>query len=113
MVDIEAVLKDLIERFNKKALEDDKLRKELKDVTRKIEINISDQGSFNMLLKDVKLIDFSKGEADSPDIKVITDSETFDGLLSRKIGPMKALATKRLKIKASLEDMLRFRKLIF
>jgi len=112
MADIEAVLKDLIARFNTKALDDAKLRKELEGVTRSIEICIKDGESYNFMLKDTQLVNLTKGNLESPDVKVITDAETFEGLINKTIGPMKALATRRLKIKASLEDMLRFRKLI-
>jgi putative sterol carrier protein len=112
MTDVGEVLKGLADRFNKKTQEDEKLREELRDVTRTIVIEFRDGDSYKIMLQNAQLIDLDKGSFDSPDIKVITDTETFEGLISRTIGPMKALATGRLKLVASLEDKLRFRKLL-
>ena len=112
MIDVEGVLKDLMERFNRKAGEDQKLRDELRDVTRSIAVEMRDGESYHFLLKESQLVDLTKGAADSPDIKIISDTETFEGLISRRIGPMKALATGKLKLEASLEDKLRIRKLL-
>ena len=105
-------MKDLAERFNKKAQDDEKLREELKDVSRTIVIEFRDGDSYKIMLQNAQLVDLDKGSFESPDIRVITDTETFEGLISRTIGPMKALATGRLKLVASLEDKLRFRKLL-
>lgn len=111
MIDIEEVLKDLMARFNKKTTEDERLRSELKNITRKIMIEMTDGESYNFLLENNQIINLSKGEIVSPDIKIISDTKTFEGLINRKIGPMKAIATGKLKIIASLEDKLRLRKL--
>jgi len=111
VTDVEALLKDLIARFNKKATEDEKLRNELKDMTRKIEVRMRDGETYNFLLEDHQLKNFSKGEVSEPDIRIISDTKNFEALVKREIGPMRALATGKLKIKAPLEDMLRLRKL--
>jgi putative sterol carrier protein len=112
MTDIGEVLTDLADRFNKKARDDEKLKEELKDVTRTIVIEFRDGDSYKIMLQNAQLIDLDKGSFDTPDIRVITDTETFEGLITRTVGPMRALATGRLKLVASLEDKLRFRKLL-
>jgi len=111
LTDVEALLKDLIARFNKKVTEDEKLRNELRNMTRKIEVKMKDGESYNFLLEDQQLKNFSKGELSEPDISIISDTKSFEALVKREIGPMRALATGKVKIKAPLEDMLRLRKL--
>lgn len=111
VIDVEALLKDLIARFNKKVTEDEKLRNELRNMTRKIEVKMRDGESYNFLLEDLQLKNFSKGEVSEPDISIISDTKSFEALVKREIGPMRALATGKVKIKAPLEDMLRLRKL--
>ena len=110
-MDIESVLESLILRFNEKAQEDEKLRTDLKDITRMIMVEFGDGESYNFTLQDCQLTKLSKGAVDSPDIKIITDRETFEGLIEKRIGPMKALLTGKLKLEASIEDKLRLRKL--
>ena len=112
MVDIEQVLKDLIEKFNGKAAEDEKLQRELENVTRKIMVEMKDGETYSFILKDKQLTDFSKGKIEAPDIRIVSDTKSFDALIKREMGPMRALATGKVKIEASLEDKLRFRKLL-
>ncbi len=51
-----------------------------------------------------------KGPVQNPDIRVLGSSETFDLLWKKELRPMKALALRKIQVKASLEDMLRLRK---
>jgi putative sterol carrier protein len=112
VVDIEAVLKDLIDNFNKKAGKDEKLKSELENVTRKISVEMKDGESYNFILQNTQLTDFSKGSVSEADIKIISDTKSFEALVNREMGPMRALATGKVKIEASLEDKLRLRKLL-
>ena len=48
----------------------------------------------------------------NPEILVVADKGTFLGLLDGSLSPWKAWATKQLKVKASLPDMLLIKKLI-
>lgn len=105
------LLEGLIEKFNRKALNDPKLRRELEGVERKVVIDCTDGPKFNFILKDCQIKDFSEGSLDAPDIRIISDTVTLKGLINKEMGPMKALATRKLQIKASLDDMLRLRKL--
>lgn len=108
-------MKDLLERtvekFNEKAKTDEKLQKELEGVERTVLVDLKDGPKFNFMLKDMRIGDVAEGPIEAPDITIISDTTTLTALLKKEMGPMKAYATQKLKIKASLEDVLRLRKL--
>lgn len=108
---MEELLREMIEKFNEKTTKDEKLSRQLKDIVRKVQVEIEDGENYSFLLEDGKIRDFSRGNVEGPDVKIISDTATIEALLKGNIGPMKALATRRLRIKASLEDLLRLRKL--
>jgi putative sterol carrier protein len=109
--DMEETLLNVIDKFNDRAAKDEKLQKELDGVSRKIMMEFTDGKSYHFLLDDTKISDFGEGDIDSPDITIISDTQTIQMLFNKEMGPMKALATKRLKLKGSLQDMLKIRKL--
>ena len=109
---MEEILRELIDKFNKKALEDEKMRKELEGIKRTIQVEFKDGESYNFMIDNARILNFSKGAVANPDLKIISDTKTFDALMKREMGPMKALATGKLKIEGSLEDKLRLRKLL-
>jgi putative sterol carrier protein len=108
---MEEMLLNVIDKFNDRAARDEKLQKELDGVSRKIQMKFTDEKSYHFLLEDTKISDFGQGNIDSPDITITSDTETIQMLFNKEMGPMKALATKRLKLKGSLQDMLKIRKL--
>ena len=107
---IEPKLQELIKRFNDKVESDEKIRGELKGVDRKVLIDLESE-TYNFHLHDERVNDFKAGRIDDPDITMLSDPETMDGLISGKIKPMKALALRKLKLKGSIDDMLRLRNL--
>lgn len=110
MMTIEPKLKELIAKFNEKIATDEKLRNELKGVDRKVLIDLESE-KYNFHLHDEKVNDFQPGEIADPDITILSDPETMEGLISGKTKPMKALALRKLRIKGNIDDMLRLRNL--
>lgn len=104
------LLLDAMRKFNDKAKTDEKLKKELKGVTRRIQIDVTDGEDYSFVLDDLKISDLRGGSIESPDVIIRASTDTFSALLTKQMGPMKAIATRKLKIKASLEDMFRLRK---
>jgi putative sterol carrier protein len=47
---------------------------------------------------------------ENPDITITSDPKTVEDLINGKMKPMKAWALKKIKIKGSLEDVMRLRK---
>ncbi len=107
---IEEYLNAAITEFNKKGETDPKLQKEMQGVRRVVEVEVSDGDTYNFVLENAHVSGLQKGKAQNPDVRVIGSSETFDQLWKRELRPMKALALKKIQVKASLEDMLRLRK---
>ena len=110
---VEILIKNAIEKFNEdidNKVKDEKLKRELENVTRKVQIEITDDENYNFILCGGKITDFSKGNIEDPDARIISDKATLEGVLKGEIKPIKAWATKKLKVKASLEDMLMLRK---
>ncbi|OGS45181.1 MAG: hypothetical protein A3K76_06945 [Euryarchaeota archaeon RBG_13_57_23] len=107
---VEEVFREMIVKFNQKAAEDPKLAKELAGVRRVVEIDVTDGESFNFVLDNARVGELLKGKVERPDILVIGSRDTFLQMKSGELRPMKALALKKIQVKATLEDMLRLRK---
>lgn len=104
------LLEEAISKFNEKARTDAKLHAELEGVVRKVLVDCKDGPKFNFLLKDQQIGPLLDGPVETPDVSILSDSATLTALLKKEMGPMKAYATQRLKVKASLDDLLRLRK---
>jgi putative sterol carrier protein len=104
------LLEQAISKFNERARTDQKLHAELDGVVRKVLVDCKDGPKFNFLLKDRQIGPLAEGPVETPDVTILSDSTTLTALLKKEMGPMKAYATQKLKVKASLEDVLRLRK---
>ena len=109
---IEETLASIVERFNRRAATTPAVRDELGSLERTIEVCLTDAGRYAVDLKDGKLQNLRTGAAARADLVVTTDAATFQSLVKREMGPMKALVTRKLRIDGSLEDKLLFRKLL-
>jgi putative sterol carrier protein len=107
---VRELLEKTVERFNEKAKADEKLRNELTGIQRTVLLDLKDGTMYNFILKDAHVDGVNEGAVDSPDITIIADRSTLEALFRREIGPMKAIALQKLKVRASIEDMLRLRK---
>ena len=103
-------LEALVARFNAKAAEDPRLRAELEGIERTVVLDLKDGTKFHFVLRDAHVDGIVDGGVENPDLTIISDPATVKGLLAGEIGPFKAYATGRLKVKGDIEDLLRFRK---
>lgn len=106
MSEIEEMIRRTIEKFHAKVESDERLQMTLKGKERSVEIALSDEETYTFTLKDKKIVNFRKGSVPNPDIRVSSNTETLLQLFRKELSPIKAYATGRLKIKASLQDML-------
>ena len=104
------MLEDLILKFNAKAASDPALRAELGDLTKTVLIDLKDGTKYHFTLQDQKVAGLFDGDAAGADITITTDKETLRQLITREMGPFKAYAMGKIKLKGSLEDLARFRK---
>ncbi len=109
---VEESLASLVERFNRHVGRTPSVAEELAGLERTIAIRLSDAGSYAVDLSGGRLTNLRTGMPEHAHLKILTDSRTFEQLLSKEIGPMKALVTRRLAIEGSLEDKLLLRRLL-
>lgn len=110
---VEETLQAIIARFNRHAERTPAVREELQGVVRTIAIRLTDGQAYAVDLKDGSLGNLRPVPATlKADVAITTDSATFQGLVAKEIGPMKALVTRRLMLEGSLEDKLLFRRLL-
>lgn len=102
----------LVARFNDHTSLKPKVAEELKGLERTIAVRLTDGESYGVDLRDGKLQNLRSPAPARADVGIVTDSETFLGLVRKEVGPMKALVTGRLKLEGSLEDKLLFRRLL-
>ena len=109
---VEETLASLVDRFNRHAAKNPAMGEELAGLQRTIEIAITDGGTYAVDLSGGRLANLRSGGAGHADVRITTDAATFHGLVSKEIGPMKALVLRKLTIDGSLDDKLLFRKLL-
>ena len=109
---VEEMLAGLVDRFNRHAAKTPAVRDELQGLERTIAIRVTDGDSYAVDLKDGHLTNLRTHPPPKADLTVTTDSHTFEGLVRKEIGPMKALVTRKLVIDGTLDDKLLFRKLL-
>ncbi|MDH7508282.1 MAG: SCP2 sterol-binding domain-containing protein [Methanomassiliicoccales archaeon] len=107
---LKELLNDSINKFNKKVSSDAQLQKELIGIRKKVLIDLGSE-KYNFSLEENRISSVNDGEIADPDITVFSDPETFSGILSGRIKPMKAYALRKIRIKGSLEDLMHLRKL--
>jgi len=109
---IEETLASVVDRFNRHAERTPAMAEELNGIRRTIQIRLTDGGTYSVDLAQGRLQNLRSGSANGADVRITTDTKTFDALVTKELGPMKALVTRKLAIEGSLEDKLLFRKLL-
>ena len=109
---IEETLAGVVERFNRHTERNPGLRAEIAGLSRTIALRFTDVGLFSIVLRGGRLSELQSGAPERPDLTITTDSSTFESLVKKELGPMKALVTHRLSIDGSLEDKLLLRRLL-
>jgi putative sterol carrier protein len=103
-------MQELVDKFNEKVAEDEKLREEIKGMDKKVFIDLESE-KYNFRLQDQRIDGIEEGEVPDPDITISSDPETMQGILDGTIKPMKAFALRKVRFKGNIDDLLRLRKL--
>lgn len=104
------LLEEVIRKFNAKSGSDPALQAELGDVSKTVLIELKDGVKYHFTVRDKQISGLMDGGVDPADITISTDAETLRALILREMGPFKAYATGKIRLKGSLEDLTRLRK---
>ena len=109
------LLEELVRKFNEKVDESEKLFEKLKEISRTIKIELDETVFYHMRMVNGKIVDIlpeAVKEPELPDLRILTDAVTFEGILNKTVKPLKAYALKRIKIKGALKDRLLLKDLL-
>lgn len=107
---VRELLEQVVETFNLKSRNDEKFRRELEGLRRTVQLEFDDGSAYHFNLKDTLIDGVHDGKKEGAEILVFTDVDTFSSIILGEMSPMRAYATKKIKFKASLSDMLMMRK---
>ena len=107
---VRELLENAVEKFNEKSSKDPKLREDLAGKTRTIQFKLDDGRAWNFKLENSTISGVQDGSLENADISIMCDEETIRGIFDGSISPMRAYALKKIKFKASLQDLLTLRK---
>lgn len=111
-IDGKKVLEEMVNKFKTKIENDEELREKVKDYNRTIVVDFKEGDSYNTEFKGGEIGDFKEGTIEDADITITTDPETLHNLLKGNIGAMEAYAKNKIKIDASLTDMLKIKDML-
>ncbi|MDN5357936.1 MAG: hypothetical protein PWR17_1105 [Candidatus Methanomethylophilaceae archaeon] len=104
-------IQDLVDKFNKKSDDDEKLRKELAHLDKTFMIDLGKE-SYSMKLQNSRITGFKAEAMDNSDIIVISTPENLQAMIDGELRPMKAYITKKIKIKGNLQDLMFLKKFL-
>jgi len=109
---LDEILKNLVEKFNKKVEESEDLRKRLQGFNRKVLLKLDPDGFYYAEIRDGKFEEFKKIDSETDtDIKIETTRDVFLQLISQQLSPLVAYVNGLVKIKAPLRDLLMVKEL--
>ncbi len=104
-------LEKAVAKFNERAKSDPKFQETLKDMERRIQLDVDGDRTYNFHLKDYNIPAVNEGPAQNPDVLVSTDKETLLGIFNGDVSAMGAYLKKKIRFKATLMDLLVLKKL--
>lgn len=100
----------MVNRFNRKTANDEKLLEELQGIEKRINLDLGEE-SYCFILDNGRAHSLQQGMFNEADVVISTDPVTILGLIEKTIRPMRAYAQKKFQVKGKLEDLLHLRKL--
>ena len=106
--DIEEALELVKQKFN-----DPKLKPRFAHFTKNMQFTFTDLNTaYLMRVTNGEVQSLKQESIDSPDIHVTIESQILIDILHKKMNPMKAYTTGKLKAKGKLTDLLKLQKLL-
>jgi hypothetical protein len=105
MTDIRRLFNFIRDGFNRKVDADPAFRQLVCGFNKSIVFVLSDNGTFNFVLRNGQVMPISEGMPLTWDIKATSDTQNLLALLSGKLDPMAAMVSRKLRISASIQDV--------
>ena len=106
--DIENTLNHII-----KKLDDSKLKSIFANYTKNMQFTFPDLNtSYVIIVKNGKVESLTENKIETPDIHITIKSGIFLDIINKKITPIKAYTTGKLKAKGKFSDILKLQKLL-
>lgn len=102
-------IQEMIDRFHERVENDPELRREVAEIEKTVTIDLGEE-IYSFVLENGRVHSFEEEGIEGSDIRVTSDRGTLRGLLNGDIGPMKALALRKLRLKGDMGDLMKFRK---
>lgn len=108
MTDIQPYLERVRERFS-----DPKLQDSFKTFTKTLLFEFPDtQQTFALTVVEGNA-DLAEATADNPDVRVTTSTDVLAGIMDRKVNPITAYMTRKIKVQGAQSDLMQLQKLLF
>ena len=109
MAETYPLLNQIITKFN-----DPSTQEKFKDFTKKIMFDFTDtKEQYVLSVQDGKTASLAKGGTENPEVLVTTTSDLFASIMAKTSNPVTAYMTRKIKVKGSMEDLLKLQKLMF
>lgn len=100
-----------VEKFNERAKTDEKFQETLKDMERKILLDVTGDATYHFHLKNYHIDGVKDGPIASPEVTVTVDKDTLLAIFNGETSAMRAYMSRKLKFQATLMDLLVLKKL--
>lgn len=92
--------------FNERCKNEPRFRLRFERVNKLIQAEVKEEGLMHFRIADCQVSEVVRGPCDNPDVRLIADLDTIIGVLSGKLSTTVMVLSKKLKVVASMQDML-------
>ena len=100
------LVNNLVDKYNSRFDSDMELQEKLGSISRTIQIELDDGVFYCLRMEGGRIIKVMEEAIEEPDLRIITDRSTFEGIVEGTVKPLKAYALHKIKFKGALKDRL-------
>jgi putative sterol carrier protein len=99
-------LQGMCKEVNRRIDTDPRVRDVAKEKDRLMVLEFTDERTYTLEVRDGRMLEPREGSVEAPTIKVVTDTQTFEKVLSKKMNPLMAYAMKKIKAIGPLDEVM-------
>lgn len=108
MADIQPYLQTIVSRFD-----DPSIRASFKGFEKTLQFHFTDTNqAFVIAVANDGSATLAEKTAEKADITITTTTEVLAGIMDKKVNPMTAFATRKIKVNGAMDDMMKLQKLM-